>query len=158
MEPLKKKKELFRTLKYFMFAASAGLIEMGVFAILTQFSGWTYWPCYLIALIMSVLWNFTLNRKFTFKSSNNIPVAMAKVALYYAVFTPASTLLGNYLAEELLWNGYVVTIISMLINGVTEYLYQRFFVFGKSIDTNIKKPVPLDNEINSEAVTKAAGM
>lgn len=129
--------ELLRTLKYVMFAASAGVIEMVLFTLFEQFTSWAYWPCYLIALVMSVVWNFTLNRKFTFKSSSNIPVAMAKVAVYYAIFTPVSTLLGNYLVESLMWNAYLVTLICLLSNGVTEYLYQRFYVFGKSIDTNL---------------------
>ena len=82
-----------------------------------------------------MLWNFTLNRKFTFQSAANVPVAMAKVAAYYAVFTPLSTGLGNYLASTLLWNEYLVTILNMLLNFTTEFLYQRFFVFGKSIDS-----------------------
>ena len=77
----------------------------------------------------------TLNRKFTFQSAANVPVAMAKVAAYYAVFTPLSTLLGNYLAGSLAWNEYLVTIVNMLLNFSTEFLYQRFFVFGKSLDS-----------------------
>ena len=100
---------------------------------------WSYWPCYLIALVLSVLWNFTLNRNITFRSAANIPVAMLKVALYYAVFTPLSTIVGNWLAEDLGWNGYLVTALNMIVNFVTEFLYQRFFVFGKSIDTKKKK-------------------
>ena len=130
-----KKKEIWRVVKFTLFSASAGLIEIVSFTLLNEFTGWSYWPCYLIALILSVLWNFTLNRKFTFKSAANVPVAMLKVALYYAVFTPLSTLLGNYLAETLGWNEYLVTGLNMLLNFVTEFLYQRFFVFGKSIDT-----------------------
>ena len=112
-----------------------GLIEMGSFALLNEFTHFPYWPCYLIALCLSVLWNFTLNRKFTFQSAANVPVAMAKVAAYYAVFTPLSTLLGNYLAGSLAWNEYLVTIVNMLLNFSTEFLYQRFFVFGKSLDS-----------------------
>ena len=130
-----KKKELVRVVKFTLFSASAGLIEMGSFALLNELTPWSYWPCYLIALVLSVLWNFTLNRNFTFHSAANIPLAMLKVALYYAVFTPLSTILGNWLAEDLGWNEYLVTILNMLLNFVTEFLYQRFFVFGKSIDT-----------------------
>ena len=85
-----------------------------------------------------MLWNFTLNRKFTFKSAANVPAAMLKVLIYYAVFTPLSTLLGNYLAETLLWNEYLVTAINMILNLGTEYLYQRYFVYGKDVDTNAK--------------------
>lgn len=128
-------KELLRTIKFIFFSISAGVIELASFTILNEFCNLPYWPCYLIALVLSVLWNFTLNRKFTFKSANNVPVAMLKVFAYYCVFTPLTTIGGNYLAETLMWNEYLVTIINMALNLITEYLYQRFFVFGKSIDT-----------------------
>ena len=131
-----KKKEFWRVVKFTLFSASAGLIEMGSFALLTAITDWSYWPRYLIALALSVLWNFTLNRNFTFKSASNIPIAMLKVAAYYAVFTPLSTWLGSYLADTLGWNDFIVTALNMILNFVTEFLYQRFFVFGKSIDTN----------------------
>ena len=130
-----KKKEFWRAVKFTLFSASAGLIEIVSFTLLNELSGWSYWPCYLIALVLSVLWNFTLNRKFTFKSAANVPVAMLKVAAYYVVFTPLSTLLGNWLAEGLGWNEYLVTGINMALNLVTEYYFQRFVVYGKSVDT-----------------------
>ena len=135
----KKAAEFFRFLKFALFSASAALVEMGSFALLNELTPWSYWPCYLTALLLSVLWNFTLNRKFTFKSAANVPVAMLKVLAYYAVFTPLSTLLGSYLADTLLWNEYLVTILNMLLNFSTEFLYQRFFVFGRSLDTAAKK-------------------
>lgn len=127
-------KEFFRALKFVLFSISAGIIQMGSFALMNELMQWPYWPCYLIALLLSVVWNFTLNRRFTFQSAANVPVAMAKVLLFYAVFTPLSTLLGNYLAEGLLWNAYLVTVINMLLNFVLEFLYQRFFVFNKNLD------------------------
>lgn len=131
-------KEFWRIVKFTFCSISAGVIEMGAFALLNELTNWSYWPCYLIALILSVVWNFTLNRKFTFQSAVNVPVAMLKVLVFYAVFTPASTLLGNFLSEGLGWNEYLVTGINLLLNFVTEYLYQRFFVFGKTIDSNKK--------------------
>ena len=134
MDP-NRKKEFWRAVKFTLFSISAGLIEIVSFTLLTEFSGWSYWPCYLIALVLSVLWNFTLNRKYTFKSAANVPVAMLKVAAYYAVFTPLSTVGGNYLAENLGWNDYLVTGINMVLNFVTEFLFQRFVVYGKSVDT-----------------------
>ena len=130
------KKEVLRTLKFALFSTSAGLIEIAVFALLNELTHWSYWPCYLIALVVSVLWNFTLNRKFTFQSANNVPKAMALVALFYCVFTPLTTILGNHLAEDLGWNEYLVTGINMAINLTTEYLYDTFVVFRGSIDTN----------------------
>lgn len=131
-----KKNELIRTVKYALVAASAGIIQIGTFAIFESVLKTTYWMGYLISLILSVIWNFTLNRRYTFKSAANIPAAMLKVLAYYAVFTPLSTLLGNYLAETVGWNGYVVEIICMLLNFITEFLFQRFVVFRNSIDSN----------------------
>ena len=128
-------KELFRFAKFLMCSISAGLIEIITFTILNEFVKWSYWPCYLIALVLSVVWNFTLNRKFTFKSAANVPIAMAKVLGYYAVFTPLTTIGGNYLTETLMWNEYLVTAMNMVLNFVTEFLFQRYFVFNKSIDT-----------------------
>ena len=132
----KKNREFRRIVKFVLFSASAGIIEMGVFALLNEWIRWSYWPCYLIALTVSVVWNFTLNRRFTFRSASNVPRAMALVLLFYCVFPPVTTLLGNYLAETLLWNEYLVTGINMLLNITTEYLYDRFVVFRKSLDTN----------------------
>ena len=129
------KKEIFRAFKYTLVAASAGLIQIGLFTLLNELAGLAYWTSYLIALVASVLWNFTINRKFTFKSASNVPKAMLLVFAYYVVFTPLSTLLEHYLTG-IGWNEYVVTIMNMVINFVTEFLYQRFFVFRKSIDTN----------------------
>ena len=130
------KKEFWRVVKFTLFSASAGLIQMGSFALFKELLHWPNWLSYLTALVLSVLWNFTLNRKFTFKSANNVPVAMFKVACYYAVFTPLSTLLERLLADTLGWNGYLVTAINMALNFITEFLYQRFYVFRDSIDTN----------------------
>jgi putative flippase GtrA len=132
----KDKKELWRAVKFTLFSISAGVIELGLFAALDAWTAWPYWPCYLIALIASVVWNFTLNRQYTFQSANNVPVAMLKVLLFYAVFTPVSTILGNYLAETVGWPDILVTLLNMVLNFILEFLYDRFYVFGKSIDTN----------------------
>ena len=128
-------KEFWRVVKFTLFSISAGLIQMGSFSLLYELTDLPYWPSYLISLVLSIVWNFTLNRKFTFKSAANIPVAMLKVLAYYVAFTPLTTLLGDFLAEDLLWNGYLVTALNMILNFVTEFLVQRFWVFGKSIDS-----------------------
>ncbi len=130
-----RKKEFWRAVKFTLFSVSAGIIEIVSFTLLTELTDWSYWPCYLIALVLSVLWNFTLNRKYTFKSAANVPVAMLKVAAYYAVFTPLTTIGGNYLAENLGWNDYLVTGINMALNLITEFLFQRYVVYGKNVDT-----------------------
>ena len=130
-----KHKELLRTLKFVLFSISAGLIEIIAFSLLNELTGWSYWPCYLIALILSVLWNFTLNRRYTFQSASNVPVAMLKVFAFYCVFTPVSTIAGSYLADTLRWNEYLVTALNMVCNLTLEFLYDRFYVFRDSIDT-----------------------
>jgi len=129
-----KKKEVFRFIKFGLFSASAGLVEMGAFALLNEFTGWRYWPCYLIALVLSVVWNFFLNRAFTFRSNAAITRALLLVLSYYAVFTTVSTIGGDYLAEELHWNEYLVTAINMGLNFGTEYLFQKYVVYRNRID------------------------
>ena len=135
-------KEIVRVAKFTLFSISAGLIEMGAFALLNELLHLPYWASYLVALVLSVLWNFTLNRKFTFHSAANVPLAMLKVAAYYAVFTPLSTWLEHRLTVDLGWNEYLVTAVNMVLNFVTEFLYQRFFVFGGTIDTRPPKNAP----------------
>ena len=133
-----KKKELIRSLKFVLFSISAGVIQIVSFTLLTEFTGLSYWPCYLISLVLSVLYNFTINRKFTFHSAANVPIAMLKVFLYYLVFTPLSTIGGNFLVESLGWNEYLVELLSMLLNFITEFLFTRFVVYGKQIDNDEK--------------------
>ena len=135
-----KNKEILRTIKFVLFSVSAGLVQILSFTLLEEILHLTHWISYLVALVLSVLWNFTLNRKFTFCSANNVPIAMLKVAGFYLVFTPLSTWWTAVLTgANVGWNEYIVLILTMLINFVTEYLFQRFVVFGKSIDTANKQ-------------------
>lgn len=135
------RKEVFRAAKFTLISISAGLIQIGSFTLLNEVAKLEYWLSYFIALVLSVLWNFTINRNYTFKSASNVPIAMLKVVAYYVVFTPLSLQLEWLLTNKWTFPGseYVATGINMLINFVTEFLYQRFFVFGKSIDTKSKK-------------------
>lgn len=123
-----KKEVVFQGLKFLGFSVTAGIIQIGTFTLMNELMTVPYWPAYLTSLILSILYNFTLNRKFTFKSHNNIPFAMFLVLCYYAVFTPLSTLWGDALTE-IGWNEYIVLGGTMIINFVTEFLYQKFVVF-----------------------------
>ncbi len=134
-----KVQETLRAIKFTLFSISAGIIQIGLYTLLHELLHWEEWVSYLIALVASVVWNFTFNRRFTFQSAANVPVAMLKVLAYYAVFTPLSVTLEWWLTEQLGWNGYLVTAMNMILNFVTEYLYQRFYVFGKSLDTRPAK-------------------
>ena len=131
-----KRKEVIRAVKFALVSASAGIVEIVVFTIMNEFTGLRYWPCYLTALIASVIWCFTINRRYTFKSTKNVPRAMAMVFAFYLVFTPATTILGNYLAETLHWNEYLVTGINMALNLSLEYLYDTFIVYRGEMDNN----------------------
>lgn len=122
-------KDIIQKIKFTLFSLSAGIIQLGSFALLNDVIKLGWWPSYLISLILSVVWNFTLNRNFTFKSASNVPVAMAKVFGYYCVFTPLTTILGNYLTGTLGWNDYLVTILNMILNLITEFLFQKYVVF-----------------------------
>lgn len=131
-----KRTELFRAIKYVLIAASAGLIQISSFTLLTEFTEFIYEVNYFIALVLSILWNFTFNRKYTFRSANNVPIAMTKAFAFYLVFTPLTLWGGAYFVHTLKWDEYVVTLICMLLNFVLEFLYQRFYVFKDSLDTN----------------------
>ena len=132
-----KKKELWRAIKFALFSVSAGLIDMGSFALLDLIPGFQYVYKAYISITLSVIWNFTLNRKFTFQSASNVPIAMLKTLGYYVIFAPLSIHLADmYLVKTLGWNEILVKAITMIVNFVTEFLFQRFIVFGKSLDTN----------------------
>ena len=130
------RKEIFRAIKFVLVSASAGIVEIGVFTLLNELTDMKYWPCYLIALVASVVWCFTINRRYTFMSTKNVPRAMAMIFAFYLVFTPATTILGNYLAETLHWNEYLVTGINMALNLSLEYLYDTFVVYRGEMDNN----------------------
>ena len=127
------KKQLWQALKFTLFSVSAGVIQIGSFALLEIFIK-DYWIPYLISLVLSILWNFTLNRRYTFKSAANMPVAMAKVFGFYLVFTPLSTCLGN-LAEGAGFNDFIILIVTMLANFVLEFLFCKFVVYRGQEDT-----------------------
>ena len=130
-----KHKELLRSIKFLLFSVSAGIIQILGFTLLNELLGLEYWLSYLIALTASVLWNFTFNRRYTFQSDGNVGRAMVLVFLYYCVFTPLSVWLEHYLAGIQGWNEYLVTAINMVLNFVTEFLFQRFVVYRNSLDT-----------------------
>ena len=122
---MKNKETIFQALKFLCFSISAGVIQMGSFSLLNELIKWAYWPSYLISLTLSVLWNFTFNRRYTFKSANNVPKAMFLVFAYYLVFTPISTWWGQAMADAKI-NEYIVLAFTMIVNFVTEFLYQKF--------------------------------
>jgi putative flippase GtrA len=127
-----KNQSIWQVVKYGLFSVSAGVIQAVSFALLFNLAfsenQQYFWLCHITALVLSVVWNFTLNRRYTFKSANNIPIAMLKVAAFYLVFTPASAWLGQ-LAANAGWNGFLVEALTMVANFVLEFLYYKFVVF-----------------------------
>lgn len=132
-----KKKEFWRAAKFTLISISAGIIQIGLFTLLYELIHIDYWISYLVGLLASVVWNFTINRKYTFKSANNVKVAMLLILAFYAVFTPLSTWLGH-LAETGGVDGMIVEILTMLANFVLEFVYSRFVVYRNSCDTAVK--------------------
>lgn len=133
-----KKESVFQMVKFTLFSASAGIIQTISFALFNEVFKWIYWPAYLTALLLSIIWNFTLNRNYTFKSAANIPVAMSKLIGFYVVFTPVSTYLGH-LAEKAGINEYIVLVVSMLSNFVLEFLFSKFIIYRNQENTRIKR-------------------
>ena len=142
-----KKHEVFQALKFTLFSISAGIIQIGTYTLFYEVFHWAPWLAYLVSLILSVLWNFTFNRKYTFRSDADMKKSMLLVTLFYLVFTPLSTwwtaaltgenpFTGAAASAEPLVNNYLVQGVTMLINFVTEFLYQKFVVYRNTIDTN----------------------
>jgi len=129
-----RKENMEHIIKFFLFSVSAGVIQALSFTFLFELIKFEYWPSYLIALILSVIWNFTLNRKFTFKSAANVRIAMTKIAIYYAVFTPLSTWWGDALTD-IHWNAYLVLFLTMIINLVSEFIVTKYYVYRNQINT-----------------------
>ena len=133
---MSKNKSFWQMIKFTLFSVSAGIIQILSFTILNEVFKMIYWPAYLLSLILSILWNFTLNRRYTFQSAANVPVAMAKVFGFYLVFTPLSTLLGQ-LAETSGVNEYIVLGVTMISNFILEFLFCKFVVYrGKENTLN----------------------
>ena len=143
-------KEFWRFLKFVLFSISAGVIEIVSFALLSELTPLKEWISYIISVVLSVIWNFTFNRKFTFKSANNILIAMLTVALFYVAFIPLTALLEKFLTEDLLWPGLLATAINMVLNFILEFFYQRYFVFGKSLDSNTKEAIKDENKVEND--------
>ena len=128
-----KKQSFWQVVKFTLFSISAGIIQVGSFALMEIFIK-DYWVPYLVSLVLSILWNFTLNRRYTFKSAANVPVAMAKVFGFYLVFTPLSTWLGH-LAEGRGANDFLILVVTVLSNFVLEFLFCKFVVYRGKEDT-----------------------
>ena len=151
------KHEAWQALKFTLFSASAGIIQIVTYTLMYEVLHWAPWLSYLVSLILSVLWNFTFNRKYTFRSDADIKRSMLLVGLFYLVFTPLSTwwtaaltgenpFTGAAASSEPLVNNYIVQIGTMLINFVTEFLYQKFVVYRGTIDTNERARKQQDKE------------
>ena len=135
-----KKESVLQIIKFTLFSASAGIIQGASFTVFNELFKWMYWPAYLTSLILSIIWNFTFNRRYTFKSAANVPVAMAKLFGFYAVFTPLSTWLGH-LAEKAMVNDYLILIITMLSNFVLEFLFSKFVIYKNQENTREKNKI-----------------
>ena len=136
---MQKKESLLQAVKFTLFSASAGIIQVGSFALLNEVLTMRYWPAYLISLLLSIVWNFTLNRRYTFRSAANVPIAMAKVLGFYAVFTPLSTWLGD-VADRANVNEYLILAITMISNFVLEFLFCKFVVYRGLENTRAATP------------------
>lgn len=135
-EKKEKKTEVIRAIKFAIVSASAGIVEAVVFTAINELGNFPYYVNYLTALIASIIWCYTINRKYTFKSDKPVKVILLYAAAFYAVFTPATTLLGSWLTGSLGWNEYIATAINMALNLSLEYLYDTFVVYRNEMDNN----------------------
>ncbi len=150
MQKSEKIKELIRAAKFTLISISAGIIQIGSFTLFYEVFSWKYWLAYLVSLLLSIIWNFTVNRKVTFKSANNVPKAMAQLLGFYAVFTPV-TMFGGQWIEGLGVNGVIVEAVTMILNFVLEFLFCRFVIYRDSCDTAEKSKEPAVSNDDSAA-------
>ena len=129
-----KKEHIWQMVKFTLFSISAGVIQVVSFVIMNELIALSYWPSYLTSLILSIVWNFTFNRRYTFKSAANVPVAMAKLFGFYAVFTPLSTYLGH-ISEKAGVNDYIILILTMASNFILEFLFCKLVVYKNQENT-----------------------
>lgn len=156
----KKKENFIQVLKYTLCAGSAGVIEAASFALLIWLLGltvkdsqsftninflgsemnWIQIVAQMVSLALSVVWNFTLNRKFTFQSNANVPKVLALAFAFYIPFYPASTLFVGWFAAYLtgagaiVVAGYLPKALAMIANFVLEFVWQKFFVFRDKLE------------------------
>lgn len=141
---MKKKEEWTQFIKFTLFSISAGAIQAGTFTLLNEVTKFPYWPSYLIAVVLSVIWNFTLNRRYTFKSANNVPVAMTKIFIFYLFFIPITTI-GGEVIVNLGVNEYIVLGTTMILNFVTEFLFSKIFIYKNQMNTRVIKEKRYEN-------------
>ena len=153
-KPSAKKAQFLQFLKFTGFSISAGVIQFVTTGLLSTWTGLMskdsgyYWLAYLVGLVLSVVWNFTFNRKFTFKAANNVPLAMGLVILYYCAFTPLSTFGADAIVNAWAtsagegWNQnfeMVITASMMILNFATEFIWDKFVVFNGKITGRIER-------------------
>lgn len=147
-----KAKEFLRFIKFSLFSISAGIIQFGSYELLSWifFDNSKYGVSYIISISLSVVWNFTFNFKYTFKAATNIPKSMALAFLFYVFFIPPTAIGGDYLVNNCNWNDTVVLLITMVLNFILEFLWNRFVIYGKKVDTRIDKCKTLENNKEKE--------
>lgn len=135
----KGKAALIQAIKFTLLSITAAGVEVASFALMVwinSLTGWfPFWVSQSVSIALSVIYNFTVNRHFTFKSANNVPIAMLKVALFYVFFIPLTSW-GGQILSNMGWADWLLKGISLLLNFVGEFLWWKFVVFRGSENTN----------------------
>lgn len=157
-EAAKGKAAIIQAIKFTLLSITAAGVEVASFALLEWLRLSTDWyPIWVsqsVSLALSVIYNFTVNRQFTFKSSNNIPIAMLKVALFYAFFIPLSSWAVQVLSD-LGWANWLLKGLSLIVNFIGEFLWWKFFVFRGSENTNnLAKKQAAKTQASSESASE----
>lgn len=165
-----KRKGVMQFIKYALCAASAGIIQIVLFSILQAVipsNGKTIhfivedmdlvtFIATTVALCASILWNFTFNRKFTFKDAGNVPRAMILAFLFYVPFYPFQTwyvhTIKSLLVEAIGTDGAGIIAEGsvMIINFALEFMWQKFVVFRKPKDKKENKTEGNENSGETE--------
>lgn len=166
------KKEVWRGVKFLLFSISAGAIQ-AISSLLLKLvildrvidpeatltfiieQPTSTFIADTVGLALSILWNFTFNRKFTFRAANNVPIAMLLAFVFYVPFYPFQIWYVATIEEQLVnmgsW-GFIIGLgTCMIINFVLEFLWQQFVVFRGKVDTNDIANKNKTNEVAEDA-------
>ncbi|MDO5025763.1 MAG: GtrA family protein [Trueperella sp.] len=129
MAKIKLTETQLQAVKFTLLSGTAAVVEAGSYALFLALDLMPVSWAQAISVALSVLWNFTLNRKFTFKSTGNVPFAMLLVSLFYVAYIPISSVLAG-LMDDAGMHPAVIKIIWLLINFVGEFIWWKYVVFG----------------------------
>lgn len=116
---------------FLYFSLGAGVIKLVSFLLLSLIDsghGAVLVLAEIVSVVLSGLFNFTWNRKFTFRSTNNIVPGMFLYGLYSLIATPA---VASFIVDLTRrgWADWLAKAMKMALHFILDSLYCKFVIF-----------------------------